>query len=226
METITKQFRFTVVEIAIVLGVAGMLMVGALKGPDLIDNARVKSTINEMDGIVAAYTGYKERYRTQPGDDGPTDTLVARGGSFADMIGNAAPNGLIAEAVVAAATFAPAAGAENELFFRHLRAGGYLTGDPAALLNDALPNSAWGGKIGILNVASIQGRPAVARLMLCLGSVPGKAAAALDRQLDDGIPGSGAFRATVGNTNVVPAAVALAVLYDELLFYTVCRDFP
>lgn len=68
---------------------------------------------------------------------------------------------------------------------------------------------------------AVQGRPA-ARVMVCLGNVPGKAAAALDVQLDDGRPDSGTFRATQGANNAPPAAAATA--YSEDQTYTVCRD--
>jgi prepilin-type N-terminal cleavage/methylation domain-containing protein len=226
MKSIKKQAGFTLVEIAIVLVIVGLLLVGVLKGQELIDSARVKNTINDMEGIVAATASYTDRYKALPGDDGPTATITPRGGSWATMVGTAVPNGSIADTVLVANTFVPSAtGVENELFFRHLRAGGYITGDPAATLVNALPLNAWGGRTGIINIASIQSRPAAARLMLCLGSVPGKAAAALDRQLDDGIPNTGAFRANAGNGNTLPAAAGVAS-YDETLFYTVCRDFP
>jgi hypothetical protein len=61
---------------------------------------------------------------------------------------------------------------------------GFITGNPADVGVNALPVNAWGGRVGVTN-AAVQGRPA-ARLLVCLGSVPGKAAAALDVQLDDG----------------------------------------
>lgn len=59
---------------------------------------------------------------------------------------------------------------------------------------------------------------------VCLGQVPGKSAAALDNQLDDGLGQSGSIRATLGNagTNTNPAAAALAAEYNEGNEYTVC----
>jgi len=83
-----------------------------------------------------------------------------------------------------------------------------------------MPVNAWGGRLGVTNVA-VQGRSA-ARVMACLGNVPGKAAAALDVQLDDGRPDNGSFRATQGANNVVPGGAAAA--YSEDQTYTVCRD--
>ena len=110
-------------------------------------------------------------------------------------------------------------GGEGETFFRHLRAAGFITGNPADAGANALPVNAWGGRLGVTN-AAVQGRPA-ARVMVCLGNVPGKAAAALDVQLDDGRPDNGSFRATQGANNVVPGGAAA---YSEDQTYTVCRD--
>jgi len=109
---------------------------------------------------------------------------------------------------------------ESSAFFQHLRASGFITGNPADTGANAPPVNAWGGRLGIVN-AAVQGRT-VARLLVCLGNVPGKAAAALDIQLDDGNPAQGSFRATVGPNNAPPAAAPAA--YSEDQSYTVCRD--
>jgi len=210
------QSGFTLVEIAIVLVIIGLLLGGVLKGQELIENGRVKSAAADMNGISAAYNSYLDRYRKLPGDDGPVATLTARGGSWAAMAagGN---DGIVTAA--AAQTFTGAG--EVGTFFRHLRAAGFITGDPASVGVNALPVNAWGGRVGVVNIAGIQGR-VPARLLVCMGNVPGKAAAALDIQLDDGNPAQGSFRATLGPNNAVPAAAPAA--YSEDQTYTVCRD--
>ncbi len=209
------QSGFTLVEIAIVLVIIGLLLGGVLKGQELIENGRVKNAANDMNGIVAAYNSYLDRYRKVPGDDGPVANLTGRGNAWAGMTaGN--NNGVLG--ITAAQTFT--GGGEGDEFFRHLKAAGFITGNPADVGVNALPVNAWGGRLGVTNVA-VQGRVA-ARVMVCLGSVPGKAAAALDVQLDDGRPDNGSFRATEGANNVVPGGAAAA--YSEDQTYTVCRD--
>lgn len=211
------QSGFTLVEIAIVLVIIGLLLGGVLKGQELIENGRVKSAANDMNGIVAAYNSYLDRYRKLPGDDGPNLTaLTARGGSWTTITAFGNANGILA--INAAQTFT--GGGEGTAFFQHLRAAGFITGNPADAGANALPVNAWGGRVGITNVP-VQGRPA-ARVMVCLGNVPGKAAAALDVQLDDGRPNNGSFRATQGADNVVPGGAAWA--YNESQIYTICRD--
>ena len=207
------QSGFTLVEIAIVLVIIGLLLGGVLKGQELIENGRVKNAANDMNGIVAAYNSYLERYRRLPGDD--PGAYAARGTSWTG-VGAGNGDGVI----LAPATFAGSDESDN--FFQHLRAAGFITGNPPAAGVAALPRNAWGGLTNIVNDASIQGRPAVARLLLCTGNVPGKAATALDIQLDDGNPQQGSFRATIGTDNAVPGAAPGA--YSEDQTYTVCRD--
>jgi len=208
-----SQSGFTLVEIAIVLVIIGLLLGGVLKGQELIENAKIKNVINDFNSLKAAYYGYQDRYKRLPGDDGPAATLTARGGSWAGMAAGD-NNGVIA--VTAAQTFTGAG--ENGLFFRHLRAAGLITGNPADAGAAALPRNAYGGLIGLVN-ANVLGY-AQATLQVCAGNIPGKAAAAIDNQLDDGAPGTGSVRATQGANNTAPGAAAAA--YDEGQTYTVC----
>lgn len=211
------QSGFTLVEIAIVLVIIGLLLGGVLKGQELIENGRVKNAANDMNGISAAYNSYLDRYRRLPGDDGPIATLTARGGQWTTTgITAGDNNGVLV--IAAANTFTGVA--EGAAFFQHLRASGFITGNPGDVGVNALPTNAWGGRLGVVN-AAVQGRP-TARVSVCLGNVPGKAAAALDVQLDDGLANSGTLRATQGANNVVPGAAAAA--YTEAQTYTVCRD--
>ena len=189
---------------------------GVLKGQELIENGRVKNAANDMNGIVAAYNSYLDRYRKVAGDDGPVATLTARGTAWTGMAaGN--NNGILD--VNAGQTFT--GGGEGATFFQHLRASGFITGNPADVGVNALPVNAWGGRVGVVATTLVQGR-AAARQLVCMGNVPGKAAAALDVQLDDGRPNNGSFRATQGANNVVPGVAATA--YSEDQTYTVCRD--
>jgi len=63
-----KQNGFTLVEIAIVLVIIGLLLGGILKGQQLINSARVRNIADTNSGIQAAYYGFLDRYRQVPGD--------------------------------------------------------------------------------------------------------------------------------------------------------------
>ncbi|HYJ20307.1 MAG TPA: prepilin-type N-terminal cleavage/methylation domain-containing protein, partial [Burkholderiales bacterium] len=49
-----KQQGFTLIEIAIVLVIIGLLLGGILKGQELITSARVRNLISQQDGVKAA----------------------------------------------------------------------------------------------------------------------------------------------------------------------------
>src|SRR5256886_9676603 len=64
-----RQQGFTLVEIAIVLVIIGLLLGGILKGQEMITQAKIKNVIADFSGVSAAYHGYQDRYRAIPGDD-------------------------------------------------------------------------------------------------------------------------------------------------------------
>lgn len=59
---------FTLVEMAIVLVIVGLILGGVFKGQALVDSARVKSMATEIDGIRTAWLSFQDRYRSLPGD--------------------------------------------------------------------------------------------------------------------------------------------------------------
>ncbi len=210
------QKGFTLVEIAVVLVIIGVLLGGVLQGTKLIENSKVKKLAGEVNGITAAYHAYQDKYGRQPGDDGTLALLQARGGDWASVPRQGNRNGAVR--VGANGTFT--GWNENYAFWQHLRASGLITGDPAA--NNAatvFPVNAYGGRIGLTNDSVMNN---LNGLKLCLSQIPGSAAVALDNQLDNGLADSGKLRSTLGasGTNTVPAGAATA--YDETAFYTVC----
>ena len=84
-----------------------------------------------------------------------------------------------------------------------------------------LHGNPWGGLMGI-TVNQMGG--GLNGIKLCLSQVPGKAAAALDLQNDDGLGNTGQIRATLGvsGANTNPTNVALAAPYNESNEYTLC----
>lgn len=213
-----SQSGFTLVEIAIVLVIIGLLLGGVLKGAELIENSKVRKATSELNGTAAAYYSYQDRYGRIPGDDGPVGTLTARGASWANVT---AGNNNGALAVGLGQTWSGAG--ENQQFWQHLKAAGFITGNPADTGTAALPRNAFGGLIGVTTPPMGNGLNGV---KVCLSQVPGKGATTLDTQLDDGLGTTGKIRATLGTSgaNTNPTNTALAAPYSEDSFYTICMQ--
>ena len=217
-----RETGFTLIEIAIVLVIIGLLLGGVLQGQQLIENSRVKSATNTFNGIAAAAFSYQDRYGRMPGDDGPAlANLTARGGTWANIPTTAFGNTDGILTATAANTFAGAG--EGVFFFTHLRAAGFITGDPTTAIGVAVqPTNPFGGLVGITGQAidgTMNGNK------ICMSNVPGSAGIALDQQLDDGAPDSGRFRAwtdTTGTTAPTTTASSAATAYDENAAFTVC----
>ncbi|MCF6299419.1 MAG: prepilin-type N-terminal cleavage/methylation domain-containing protein [Thiomicrorhabdus sp.] len=84
MNTVTTQNQkgFTLVEIAIVLVIIGLLLGGVLKGQELITNAKIKAVSSDFDNISAAYYAYQDRTGTIPGDSATTDGVIDTDDAF------------------------------------------------------------------------------------------------------------------------------------------------
>lgn len=66
--THNKESGFTLVELAIVLMIIGVLIGGVLKGIELVENGRVLKTVKTVEQIQTAMTMFSSSYRAAPGD--------------------------------------------------------------------------------------------------------------------------------------------------------------
>lgn len=236
---------FTLVELAIVMIIIGLLIGGILKGQELINNARVSSSVSQIKAVEAAINTFKDKYAAYPGDIVATTARIPNcaaapcstagdGDSLIEVTGNDAG--------------AVAANIEGGRAFIHLAAAGVLSSggvDPIAAwaAGTALPDLNLGGKImvgynlatvattGLANGGNLSGHYlAVGGAGTVMTTVSLKAAnvANIDRKLDDGAPNVGSVQAagTVGPaaSNCVDA-VAATGLYNEALNGDACGLF-
>jgi prepilin-type N-terminal cleavage/methylation domain-containing protein len=192
---LTKQKGFTLVEIAIVLVIVGLLIGGVLKGQEMITNAKLKRIESDNAGIAAAMFSYQDRYTQLPGDDpaavGRFDIFAAASGTL-DGDGD----GLIQGNWVGNDTLASPAH-ESAIFWKHLRASGLIAGDGLVATQ---PTNAYGGLMGIRDSAlDITGHVTV------FGNIEGPIAKILEGRLDDGVPDGGRVQGAC--TSCTPAIV-------------------
>src|SRR3954468_18925373 len=72
----SQQSGFTLVEIAFVLVIIGLLLGGILKGQELINSAKVKNLANDFRVIPTYIYAYQDKFKTLPGDDCQVGTHV------------------------------------------------------------------------------------------------------------------------------------------------------
>src|SRR5258706_11331051 len=160
---------FTLVEIAIVLVIIGLLLGGILKGQEMITQARIKNAINDFNGVVTAITSYQDRYRALPGDDkGATTRWAAQ----APAAGANQGDGVIAGAYNANNTggtnSAPAGTTQSQLFWQHLRLAGFVSGPTVGPRSGPPPPHAAAGLGGVETARTARAaRPGFSRLVLC-----------------------------------------------------------
>ena len=222
MKRTQMQKGFTLVEIAIVLVIIGLLLGGILKGQEMITQAKIKNAIADFSGVSAAYFGYQDRYRATPGDDNKADRW---GAAVIAGDGNKVLVGTYKEACPAVAV---AATPETCLWWEHLRRSGFVSG-----AGPQQPSNAFNGLLGVQTgdggAAPVAVLGGFTNIILCSANLPDKVAIALDVQMDDGTPDKGAVRSSpvaAGNPDIVAATVSpTAYLETGTNTYTLCRQF-
>jgi prepilin-type N-terminal cleavage/methylation domain-containing protein len=229
---------FTLVELAIVLVIIGLIIGGVLVGQDMIKSAEIRATIGQWEQYNSAVNTFRDKYRYIPGDINGTRSVEFGLTTRTGAAGKGDGNGLL-QACAATAAAGLLAGCETTMFWRDLNEVSLMDGYYRAA-TDAL--TAWSTvqvptvfpetKLGRGNywtvfsaegknwyeIANITAIDAAGAYTMTSALSPFEAYN-IDRKTDDNRPLYGGVRAmnsaTIINTIAVAAAAAAGVCVEN-----------
>jgi len=192
-----RQGGFTLVEIAIVLVIIGLLLGGVLKGREMITNAKIKRIENDFAGVSAAIYAYQDRYGVLPGDD---PAAVSRFSGTWTAADNGNGNGNIGGGWNSTNN-----ASESRKIWKHLRGAGLIAGPVDSTSGSyQQPSNSFGGLVGVdLSLYNLSGHNIV------FGEIPGDMAQIIEARGDDGVPSAGSIQGHASQTSY-----AIGTRYD------------
>ncbi|MBU1215576.1 MAG: type II secretion system GspH family protein [Gammaproteobacteria bacterium] len=179
-----KQSGFTLIEIAIVLVIIGLLLGGVMKGQELINSAKVKNLASDFKNTSLYIYSYQDKFRALPGDD-PAAASHVTGATVATPI----VAGQVGNGRIDGAWDSTTPTHESFLFWEHVRLAGIATGITNKADTVGYPQrNTLGGLVGITNSTAAD-NPITAlkgAYIICSSNIQGKFAKQLDIMMDDG----------------------------------------
>jgi prepilin-type N-terminal cleavage/methylation domain-containing protein len=186
LRTLRNKKGFTLVELAIVLVIIGIILGAVLKGQELINSAKMKRVYSQYREILAGVLTYQDKYGKLPGDDNDTALATRWVPPTYYTAGNG--NGQIAGAIGAMFTCGAATASETCGEWDQMRRANIITGP----LNGTNPTNTFGGAVGIAYV----GVSGLTVNWIGMSNIPTDIAQVLDKQYDDGDATTGDIRST------------------------------
>ncbi len=222
----SRQAGFTLVEIAIVLVIIGLLLGGVLKGQELINSAKVKNMATDFRNIPLFIYGYQDKYKALPGDHNAVTTAITGSTKATTPItsGGAACVSSLCQGngVIDGTWNTTTATDETALFWQHVRLAGLAAGPTSTGDAQYYPVNADGGRMGIESGSAATGGAYISGMtptyLMCSTGILGKYAKQLDTTLDDGNTATGSMRAVTATHTRGGAAVATTAVDDSSSF--------
>ena len=227
-----QQSGFTLVEIAIVLVIIGLLLGGVLKGQELINSAKVKNMVGDFRTVSSLAYGYQDRFKALPGDQTQAQLDLAFGAGVAAACAPAAAGqGTQNNVRIDGAWNAAAVTDETFVFWQHVRLANLASGPTQIINPNYQPRNADGGLIGIESGLDAAGAAAPfivgmrGTFFVCSDGILGRYVRQIDTVMDDGDTAAGSVQAVpTGSARGAVAATATAAIQDGAQ-YTVCASF-
>ena len=215
----SKQSGFTLIEIAIVLVIIGLLLGGVLKGQELINSAKVKNLATDFKNVPVYIYGYQDKFRALPGDDQNAQTHVGSASitvtPCSSKTGCNQGNGMLDGNWNDGSLNGSPNVSEAYLFWQHVRLAGLAPGSTDTTSQLYIPTNAVGGNIGIQSGTSdpkaspmldAKGNAIRGSYIICSSGILGKFVKQLDLQMDDGDPQNGSMMAAPTNGYAIDGA--------------------
>jgi prepilin-type N-terminal cleavage/methylation domain-containing protein len=194
-----KQQGFTLIEIALVIVILGLLVGGFLKGKEFIKQAKIKNIESTFESVAKAFYTYQERYHALPGDDDQATRFDP------EITVSSTPNGII-DGLFDSTVM----DAEPRLVWLHLRYAGLI---PRTFIDNSQqsysqlqeqPHNVFNGIVGISNDLNHNGANLkigenMPGVFIGFTNIPGDIAKILDLSQDDGLADSGRVRSNEVN---------------------------
>ncbi len=211
------QTGFTLIELAIVLVIIGLLLGGVLKGQELINSAKVKNLAADFKNIQVYIYGYQDKYKALPGDDSKANVHVS--GT------NATTGGTLGNAVIEGKWDSTTVTEESALFWQHVRLANLAAGPTVVTDGNYYPTNADGGRVGVQSVSGFSGPTGFSgAFVICSAGILGKFAKQLDTTLDDGETSTGSVRAYAAAATSWSPTTGTGAVADSST-YNVCMSF-
>jgi len=188
METNRKsEAGFTLVEIAIVMVIIGLLIGGILKGQAMIQNAKVKRVVKQADELRAAVMTFYDKYGVYPGDE--NKAAIPAGGTDNEGNGNGQINA-----------------AEQYEVYNDLGLAGLISGSYNGTSD--LPYHAFGDNVTLY---WLDPGPGTAKHYFRFYNLPAEVCLEIDAKYDDSVWNTGSITGSAPYTNgtTVPSLYSL-----------------
>jgi len=116
-----REAGFSLVELAIVLIIIGLIVGGVLKGQDLVTSARINSIQTQLNEVRVASSTFLNKYDSLPGDITAANAVMVQAGLSSTGDNNGRIGGTGVSRMGSTAT-------EPTWFWQHLRAAGLIGG--------------------------------------------------------------------------------------------------